>query len=70
MGVLSLMPLEKGIVSYFLCLYFMFQDKVYFGAGYYAEQRWWCVKCPFVDALQGCTHASLVPTQLWRFFTK
>ncbi|WP_337221127.1 AMP-binding protein, partial [Vibrio parahaemolyticus] len=22
---------------------------------------------PFVDALQGCTHASLVPTQLWRF---
>lgn len=68
MGVLSLMPLEKGD-SWLLSL------PLFHVSGQGILWRWLLRGAtlvvremhPFVDALQGCTHASLVPTQLWRF---
>lgn len=68
MGVLSLMPLEKGD-SWLLSL------PLFHVSGQGILWRWLLRGAtlvvremhPFEDALQGCTHASLVPTQLWRF---
>lgn len=67
-GVLSLMPFEKGD-SWLLSL------PLFHVSGQGIFWRWLLRGAtlvvremhPFVDALQGCTHASLVPTQLWRF---
>ncbi len=67
-GILSLMPFEKGD-SWLLSL------PLFHVSGQGILWRWLLRGAmlvvremhPFVDALQGCTHASLVPTQLWRF---
>lgn len=67
-GILSLMPFEKGD-SWLLSL------PLFHVSGQGILWRWLLRGTmlvvremhPFVDALQGCTHASLVPTQLWRF---
>ena len=67
-GVLSLMPFEKGD-SWLLSL------PLFHVSGQGIFWRWLLRGAtlvvremhPFIDALQGCTHASLVPTQLWRF---
>lgn len=67
-GVLSLMPFEKGD-SWLLSL------PLFHVSGQGIFWRWLLRGAtlvvrdmhPFEKALQGCTHASLVPTQLWRF---
>lgn len=67
-GVLSLMPFEKND-SWLLSL------PLFHVSGQGIFWRWLLRGAmlvvrdmhPFDKALQGCTHASLVPTQLWRF---
>lgn len=70
-GILSLMPFNKGD-SWLLSL------PLFHVSGQGIFWRWLLRGAtlvvremhPFIAALQGCTHASLVPTQLWRFLQK
>jgi O-succinylbenzoic acid--CoA ligase len=71
-GVLSLMPFQPGD-SWLLSL------PLFHVSGQGIVWRWLTAgatlvltdeKLPWYQALQGCTHASLVPTQLWRLLTQ
>ncbi|BBT70248.1 MULTISPECIES: o-succinylbenzoate--CoA ligase [Enterobacteriaceae] len=67
-GVLSLMPFSEGDCWLLSLPLFHVSGQGIFWRWLFAGAQMAVSERPLADALSGCTHASLVPTQLWRLF--